>query len=143
MCIQDSGLTARRNDLVKGAQVGRHSKLHNLPELRSQSELDIAAPQAMIPSKIGKCIKWFRWAGFFFVITFTSAAHATEVCMPSGELEAALIDWYGERPVEESSGNIVLWASQGGETWTIVQYNVDGTACTLEQGSNWNGAPAV
>ena len=142
MCIQGFGKTTQRDDLVTGTRVGCHPKSQNLPELRSQSDLD-AASQAMMPSKLGKCFKWFRWAGFFLMISFTSAAHASEVCMLSDELEAALIDWYGERPVEESSDNIVLWASQGGKTWTIVQYNVDGTACTLGQGSNWNGAPAV
>ena len=143
MCIQGFGKTTQRDDLITGAQVGCHPKSQNLPELRSQSELDIATYQAMMPSKLGKCIKWFRWAGFFLMISFTAAAHATEFCMPSDELEAALIDWYGEHPVEESSDNIVLWASQGGETWTVVQYNADGTACTLGQGSNWSGAPAV
>jgi hypothetical protein len=65
---------------------------------------------------------------------------ASEVCMPSDEMEAALIDWYGERPVQANSSNIVLWKSEGGETWTVVKYNPDGTACTLQHGTNWNGS---
>ncbi len=59
--------------------------------------------------------------------------------MPATEMEAALIDWYQENPAEEVRHDIVLWTSQGGETWTLVKYRSDGVACTLENGVNWRG----
>ena len=75
-----------------------------------------------------------------FVFLLASEAVASEVCMPSHEMEAALIDWYDERPMQENASNIVLWKSERGETWTVVKYNSDGTACTLENGTNWDGS---
>ncbi|MGA9252804.1 MAG: S-adenosyl-L-homocysteine hydrolase [Roseobacter sp.] len=59
--------------------------------------------------------------------------------MSSDDLEAALIDWYSERPVENLTDNKVLWSSAEGETWTLVEYRRDGVACTLEDGMNWDG----
>ena len=74
------------------------------------------------------------------VFLFPAAATASEVCMASSELEAALIDWYEERPSQDYSPNIVLWKSQDGATWTLVRYISNNTACTIEHGSNWNDA---
>ena len=60
--------------------------------------------------------------------------------MQSNELEAALIDWYEERPAQEYPHNIVLWKSANGATWTLVKYDSSGVACTIEQGTNWAGS---
>ena len=68
-----------------------------------------------------------------------SEALSSGICMPSAEMEAALIDWYQEQPVEEVRHDIVLWTSQGGETWTLVGYRSDRVACVLENGVNWHG----
>ena len=65
-------------------------------------------------------------------------AKASEICMPAVELEAAMIDWYGEHPAEETSPHVVLWLSVAEETWTLVEYNSNGSACTIEHGSGWN-----
>jgi hypothetical protein len=83
--------------------------------------------------------KVFRIVGVLGFI-LASEASASEVCMPSDELKAALIDWYAESPVQVNSSNTILWKSEGGETWTVVKYNPDGTACTLQHGTNWNGS---
>lgn len=53
--------------------------------------------------------------------------------MQSNELDAALIDWYEERPAQEYPHNIVLWKSANGATWTLVKYDSSGVACTIEQ----------
>ncbi len=63
-------------------------------------------------------------------------AQTNEICMWSDELDAGLIDWYGERPVESSSdGSIVLWANDEAGTWTLVVYRASGEACTLDSGT--------
>ncbi len=73
------------------------------------------------------------------IATAPSEARPAAVCMPSEKMEAALIDWYQEQPIEEASKDIVLWASQGGETWTLVKYRSDGVACAMESGADWRG----
>lgn len=68
----------------------------------------------------------------------SSAASASEVCMPVQELEAALIDWHGEAPVEQRPENTLLWASADTGTWTLVAYQA-GTACRIDHGTGWTG----
>lgn len=69
-----------------------------------------------------------------------SMAQAQEelVCMPTPELEAALIDWYGETLVSQENSFTYVWASGVGGTWTLVTYEPDGTSCTLAHGQNWH-----
>lgn len=71
------------------------------------------------------------------LLLFPANAVASETCMPADEMEATLIDWYGEHPAEETSPNVVLWLSGAGESWTLVAYKSNGTACTIEHGSGW------
>lgn len=59
--------------------------------------------------------------------------NTAEICMEAGALEAALIDWYGERPSLRISPNTVRWESETTDTWTIVRYTTNGNACTLDQ----------
>lgn len=73
-----------------------------------------------------------------------SVARADEpVCMRAGEMEAALIDWYGEYPTpvhrETASATIRLWAAPQSGTWTMVKYLIDGTACVIAEGEDWGG----
>lgn len=70
-----------------------------------------------------------------------AAALAGSVCMDAAEMEASLIDWYGEAPVQGARAeDQQLWASDATGTWTLVRLNTDGSACVLGQGENWVGA---
>ncbi len=71
-------------------------------------------------------------------VSTTASAQEEPVCMPSLEMEAALIDWYGETAVSRESDNTYVWASGVGGTWTILTYEPDGTSCALAQGDNWS-----
>ncbi|MEX0311573.1 MAG: hypothetical protein AB3N17_15160 [Tateyamaria sp.] len=63
---------------------------------------------------------------------------ADPVCMEATEMEAALIDWYGETPVGGAwSDDQQLWASEASGTWTLMHLLPDGRACVLSQGNNW------
>ncbi|MEL6452826.1 MAG: S-adenosyl-L-homocysteine hydrolase [Pseudomonadota bacterium] len=67
-----------------------------------------------------------------------TGAVASNVCMPAAEMEASLIDWYGETPVDGSDSETTqIWASDQSGTWTLVQYLADGQSCVLAQGSDW------
>jgi len=71
-------------------------------------------------------------------IATSASAADTAVCMPAAEMEAALIDWYGERPVpENASEKEKLWVSDRTGTWTMVEYRTSGQACVLAQGKDW------
>ena len=72
-------------------------------------------------------------------LAFPAIAQEEAVCMPTGEAEAALLDWYGETPV---SGNAedghMIWAAGIGKSWTLLSYEPGGMSCTLAQGDNWS-----
>lgn len=79
----------------------------------------------------------------FGFAAMASAASAEEVCMSADEMGAALIDWYGERPISEpSEANEQIWVSQQTGTWTLVKTFSDGNACVIAQGEDWNGGLA-
>ncbi|MEP5759835.1 MAG: hypothetical protein ABJ327_11140 [Litoreibacter sp.] len=59
------------------------------------------------------------------------------VCMQTEEMEAALVDWYDEKPVAEQSDGSHIWSSGLGGSWTIVSAAHNGISCTLAQGDNW------
>ena len=59
------------------------------------------------------------------------------VCMQTGVMEAALVDWYNEKPVAEQSDGSHIWSSGLGGSWTIVSADHNGISCTLAQGDNW------
>jgi hypothetical protein len=72
------------------------------------------------------------------LIFATTGASAQEVCMPSVEMKAALIDWNGEEPVlGQARDNTQLWASERTGTWTLVKTLSDGQACVVNQGQNY------
>jgi hypothetical protein len=66
-------------------------------------------------------------------------AGSDPVCMKTAELEAALVDWHGEKPVRQIDDSTYLWAAGIGGTWTIISQAEDGTSCTLQHGQNWTG----
>ena len=71
-------------------------------------------------------------------LSVPASAWADTVCMAVVEMEAALIDWYGEAPVPGAvASDQQLWASEATGTWTLMGLNNDGTACVLGQGAGW------
>ena len=65
-------------------------------------------------------------------------AKAEQVCMMAGEMKAALIDGYGERPIAQPTDNKQqLWASAATGSWTMLRFYSDGSACVIAQGDNW------
>ena len=62
------------------------------------------------------------------------------ICMNTAALEAALVDWHGEKPVRPIGDGTYLWAAGIGGTWTVVKHAADGTSCTLAHGDNWSGS---
>lgn len=74
------------------------------------------------------------------LIFSASTAMAAGTCMSSAEMEASLVDWYGETPVAgQEAKDTQLWASERNGTWSLVQYLPDGNSCVLESGEDWNG----
>jgi len=72
------------------------------------------------------------------VVASAGAGSAQNVCMSATEMEASLIDWYGEAPVDGSATDSTeIWASDDTGTWTLVQYLADGQSCVLAQGHDW------
>ena len=63
-----------------------------------------------------RCLTSAVLAGMFLLGCATTL-YAEEECMPAVVLEAALIDWYGESPIEEGPRDLVVWSSVNGETW--------------------------
>lgn len=61
------------------------------------------------------------------------------VCMKTVELEAALVDWHGEKPIRQIDDNTYLWAAGIGGTWTVISHAENGISCTLDYGQNWAG----
>lgn len=77
-------------------------------------------------------------SGLVFIALLTSVpsvVDAAEICMPSDELDAALMEWYGETVVGPGPNGTVLWASDASQTWTLVRYSEDGEACSVSHGT--------
>ena len=114
-------------------------------KLPSQLEMDAVEKPPIQPPKLARilnAVKAVISSGAVFTI-LPLPLDASEVCMPADVLEAALIDWYGESPKADGPSNSVLWASPGGETWTLVKYTPEGNACRVGHGSNWTGAAVL
>ena len=76
---------------------------------------------------------------FFLTLIGGGAAFADTVCMPAHEMEASLIDWYAEEPVDGAvSESAQIWASEITGTWTLVEYRNGGMSCVLAQGTDWS-----
>ncbi|WP_224824250.1 S-adenosyl-L-homocysteine hydrolase [Cognatishimia sp. MH4019] len=76
-----------------------------------------------------------------FVVASLLPISAAAACMPRAEMASALIDWYGEEPVDMAMGvetdDTQLWASDRTGTWTLVRYTEDSVACVVAQGFNF------
>ena len=80
------------------------------------------------------------FAAAFILTSLSMPVHAQDrsVCMSTAEMEAALVDWYGETPAQQNDDGSIIWASGIGGTWTIVTYEPNGISCTLAQGDDWS-----
>lgn len=66
------------------------------------------------------------------------AAFAAPICMDRDELESGLIDWYQAEPVAGPTDPATrLWVSTTSGVWALVEYRPDGTACTVQSGTDW------
>ncbi|MDJ0857468.1 MAG: S-adenosyl-L-homocysteine hydrolase [Dinoroseobacter sp.] len=73
----------------------------------------------------------FKWFFVLFAL-LPFAAAASDGCMLADEMDATLVDWYGERVVAQTqNGNAALWRNELTGSWTIVEYFEDGLACVL------------
>lgn len=73
----------------------------------------------------------FKWLVCLPVL-FPVAAFASDTCMLADEMDATLVDWYGERVVSQTDeGDAALWHNEVTGTWTIVEYQESGLACVL------------
>lgn len=71
----------------------------------------------------------------------TLAAAQPKVCMPQYDLDAALVDWYGERALPGQDGDpTTVWVSPETGTWSVVRYRADGNGCVIASGEDWNKA---
>ena len=69
---------------------------------------------------------------------------ADTVCLSLDELNAALVDWYGETMVGAVYDQQEhLWISARTGTWTMASISSDGTACVTAQGLGWTDIPVV
>lgn len=74
-----------------------------------------------------------------------SPAHAQQMpCKPIAEMKALLIERYHEREVGAGMAGqtqiFVLYASEGGKTWTMLAIGTTGLACAVATGSHWTPA---
>ncbi len=73
----------------------------------------------------------FRWL-FLCIGLGPAAVLASENCMVAEEMDASLVDWYGERVVAQTeTGDTVLWQNDLTGSWTVVEYHDSGLACVL------------
>ena len=71
----------------------------------------------------------------YLLLSVSAVAQTPPVCMPHEELDASLIDWYGERAVSQSDdGRWILWRNANTTSWTVVEYLENGLACTSAHG---------
>ncbi|SDX45263.1 S-adenosyl-L-homocysteine hydrolase [Litoreibacter albidus] len=82
--------------------------------------------------------KLFATALILTSMAAPAQAQDSDVCMATSEMEASLLDWYGEKPAQHKEDGSIVWASGIGGTWTVVSYEPDGMSCTLAQGDNWS-----
>ena len=83
-------------------------------------------------------MKLFALSATLLAATVSLAqANSQPICMSTTELEASLVDWYGEQPVRQINENSVLWASQQKGSWTVVTHKQNRTSCVIEQGEGW------
>jgi hypothetical protein len=109
-----------------------------LPDLCSQSELDTKSKSGSqgLLSRLSSLLfsRSCKMSLLALLSALPSPIQAFEVCMPALELEAALIDWYGEQPEADGPKGTVFWVSLEGATWTLVRYKSDEIACSIDQG---------
>ena len=87
-------------------------------------------------------------AAIMAAFCFASAAFAQQQhpCGPQDDVAKVLASQYDEHPVEAGAANgalVVLFASNGGATWSLVAMLPNGMACLEASGEGWQAHPAV
>jgi len=78
-----------------------------------------------------------------FLLFLMNMAHAQQqMCAPFDEMRETLASQYHETEVGtgmvSDTDVLMLFASPGGETWTILGLNVSGIACIKSAGKGWD-----
>jgi hypothetical protein len=79
------------------------------------------------------------------VLQRANAETEARACIPYPELRKALQGKYGESPIAfgvHANGSLMqVFASDAGDTWTVVMTSPKGISCIVAGGSNWNVLP--
>jgi hypothetical protein len=79
------------------------------------------------------------------VIQLANAQTGAGACAPYGELRKALQGNYGENPVAfgvHADGSLMqVFASDAGDTWTVIRTSPDGISCIVADGNDWYVLP--
>jgi hypothetical protein len=79
------------------------------------------------------------------VMQRANAATEARVCIPYPELRKALQGKYGESPVAfgvHANGSLMqVFASDAGDTWTVVMTSPKGISCIVAGGNDWYVLP--
>ena len=84
-------------------------------------------------------------AAVFSLSLFAAAATNAAVpsCAPQEAIVAGLANQYSEASlgygVAPTNQMVEIFASEGGETWTVVVHNPNGQSCIVAHGQNWRG----
>lgn len=74
----------------------------------------------------------------FATLPGMAMADPETVCMPAGDMDAGLVDWYGEAVTSQSpDGTLALWQNAETGSWTLVEYAATGLACAVNSGESW------
>ena len=72
-------------------------------------------------------------------------ADAAPACHRYHDVVKALSDGFAERPVAfgvQSDGTLMqVFASESGDTWTVVLTDADGRSCVVAEGVRWESLP--
>lgn len=83
-------------------------------------------------------MKFFVTTVSVLIFAIPAVASADPVCMPTGELRAALVDWYAEVPVDsDHAAGLQLYASELNDTWTLVEHRTGGVSCSIITGDDY------
>jgi hypothetical protein len=82
---------------------------------------------------------------FDLSVQLANAETGTRACAPYAKLRKALQGKYGEDPVAfgvHANGSLMqVFASDAGDTWTVVMTSPKGISCIVADGNDWHVLP--